>query len=364
MNKFKVPIKNVLFMYSYIWDKFDKKDFNSLSSEDDFDSSNIFAELFLLNINKIIKRGLYKEYNEKCDELNTVKGKIDIISTINKQSLKNCKIYCKFDDLEENNIYNQILKYIAIRLYKTIDINAENKKKLNKVILYFSQVDYVEIKKDAFKKLIFNRSNYYYFYILKICELIYNSQMLSDQKGKYMFYDLFSDDKKMQYVFELFVYKFYEKELPRKYKIEYQHQLDWQLTGGNQSLLPIMKIDTLITSSDETIVIDTKYKKKYTNVNFDKESLISENMYQMMSYLNNINVNNNLKGILLYPLPYNYNSIDESYDCNVVSKIHGIVGAKIQFITIDLSQKWKKISCDLLNIIDKQLGDLKKEQLK
>ena len=53
MNKFKVPIKNVLFMYSYIWDSVNTKDFIDLSSEDNFASSNIYAELFLININPV-----------------------------------------------------------------------------------------------------------------------------------------------------------------------------------------------------------------------------------------------------------------------------------------------------------------------
>ncbi len=363
MSKFKVPIKNALFMYSYIWDKVENKDYTNLSAEDDFKSSNIYAELFLINISKIIKRGLYKEYIVRNNELNTIKGKIDIVSTINNQSLRNGKVYCEYDELEENNIYNQILKYIAIRLYKSYDINKENKKKLNRIILYFNQVDYVEINRDSFNRLLFNRSNFHYFYILKICELIYNSQILSDNSGKYMFYDVFEDDKAMEHVFELFVNKFYEHELPKKYKVSYQSQINWQLTGGDKTILPIMKMDTLIRTKEETIIIDTKYKKNYTSENFGKETFVSENMYQMMAYLNNVNVKNSLKGILLYPLPYNAESVNESYDCKVVSTVQGMTDAKLQFITIDLSQDWRKISCDLLYIIDKQLGDQKKEEL-
>ena len=198
---------------------------------------------------------------------------------------------------------------------------------------------------------------------MKICELIYNSQILSDKSGKYMFYDLFDGDKNMEYVFELFVNKFYEHELPKRYKVSYQNQLDWQLDGGDKSILPVMKMDTLIKTQEETIIIDTKYKKKYTNENFGKVTFVSENMYQMMAYLNNVNVQNSLKGILLYPLPYNAEPINESYNCKVVSTTKGIMDAKLQFITIDLSQDWRKISCDLLYIIDKQLSDIKKEEL-
>lgn len=364
MNKFKVPIKNVLFMYSYIWDRVNNKDFINLSSEDDFDSSNIYAELFLINIKRIIKKGLYKEYIEKNEELNTVKGKLDIQSIINKQTLRYGKVYCDYDELIENNLLNQIIKYIAIRLYKSTDISKDNKKKLNRIILYFNQVDYVEIDKYSFDKINFNKSNYYYFYMIKICQLIYNSQMLSESSGKYSFYNLFDNDENMNNVFELFVYKFYEQELPKKkYKVKYQSQLNWNVSSGNKSLLPIMKMDTFIKSNEETIILDTKYYKDYLTTNYDKESLISGNMYQMMAYLNNVNATNDLKGILLYPLPFNGEPIYESYDVKVVSQEMGAIDAKIQFNTIDLSQDWRKITCDLLKIIDKDIANEKANQL-
>ena len=163
MNKFKVPIKNVLFMYSYIWDKVDSKDYINLSDEDDFISSNIYAELFLINIKKILRRGLYKTYITNNNLLSVIKGKIDFPSTINTQTLKNGKIYCNYDELVEDNIFNQIIKSIAIRLYKSSDITRENQKKLNKIILYFNQVTFIELKKSDFKNLKFNKR-----YLIKI----------------------------------------------------------------------------------------------------------------------------------------------------------------------------------------------------
>ena len=48
MNKFKVPIKNALFMYSYIWDKACSEDLINIDANDNFKSSNIFAELYLI----------------------------------------------------------------------------------------------------------------------------------------------------------------------------------------------------------------------------------------------------------------------------------------------------------------------------
>lgn len=351
MNKFKVPIKNALFMYSYIWDKIEKKDFTNISFEDDFESSNIYIELFLINIKKILAKGLYKEYITKNERLRVVKGKIDFIKSINKQSLKNGQVYCDHDELEENNIYNKIIKSIAIRLYKSSDITKENKKRLNRVILYFNQVEYIELKKDDFKNITFNRNNSYYFLLIKICELIYNAQMLSEKTGKYVFYDLFSSDENMNNVFELFINKFYQHELDKIYKVKYQSILNWDVSGGNIDLLPIMKLDTLIVSPDETIIIDTKYYKNYLVDNgFNKKELRSGHLYQMMSYMNNIRCNNNLRGILLYPKPFEEKEIYESYDVNVVSG-NSVKEAKIEFITIDLSEDWRNIKNKLLKII-------------
>lgn len=351
MNKFKVPIKNALFMYSYIWDKVYTNIFTELSSDDAFNSSNIYVELFLINIKKVLSKGLYKEYVSNNEKLNIVRGKIDFINTINQQSLLNGQIYCDYDELVENNIYNQIIKSIAIRLSRTSDISKENKTRLNKVILYFNQVDYIELKKDYFKTITFNRNNSYYFMMIKICELIFNAQMLSEKTGKYVFYDLFSSDENMNNVFELFVNKFYQHELEKKYKVKYQSLLNWDLSGGNLDLLPIMKLDTLILSSDETIIIDTKYYKNYLVDNgFNKKELRSGHLYQMMSYMNNIKCNNKLRGILLYPLPFDENDIYESYDVNVVSGSI-VKEAKIEFVTIDLSDDWRNIKNKLLKII-------------
>ena len=358
MNGFKVPIKNVLFMYSYIWDVVNEKDYINLSSEDDFDSSNIFAELFLINIKKILKIGLLKTYANYNDALNVIKGKIDFPSTLNKYSLINGKIYCNYDELVEDNVYNQILKSIAIRLYKSSDITSQNKKRLKKIILYFNQVSLIELSKEVFVNLSFNKYNKYYFIIIKICELIFNTQMLNQFLGEYTFYDLFSSDEKMNSVFELFINKFYQHELPKKYRVKYQSVLNWNLYGGNKSLLPIMKLDTLITSSEETIIIDTKYYKKYFVENyFNHEKLRSEHIYQMISYMNNIETNNILRGILLYPLSFDEKPLNELYIGKVVSD-NNVKDAFIQFKTIDLSKDWREIKKDLVNIINFDNNDI------
>lgn len=83
-----------------------------------------------------------------------------------------------------------------------------------------------------------------------------------------------------------------------------------------------MKTDTEIISPFETIIIDTKYYENYfVNGRFYKKTLIINNMYQMFTYLNSVNVNNKLIGILLFSLPFYEKSINESYSTEVISSL-------------------------------------------
>ena len=66
--------------------------------------------------------------------------------------------------------------------------------------------------------------------------------------------------------------------------------------------------------------------------------------------MNNIKANNLLRGILLYPLPFNEKPINEIYEGKVVSD-NNVKNAFIQFTTIDLSKDWREIKKQLLDII-------------
>lgn len=342
-------------MFSYIWDKAEAIDFALKDNNDDFDSPNILAKLFIENIKDILKIGLYREYKLHKEEIKGIKGKIDFKESLNRLSLKNAKAVCEYDNLDENNIINQIIKTVAYKLYKSNGIQDIYIRELNNILLYFNNVDIINVTEKSFD-IQFNRNNYYTYFLIMICKLINECTMLSEDDGKYKFINILDDDKKMELVFELFIYKFYEKELKNEYKVYSQQHLNWKLENGQQSILPSMRMDTVLYGKhiDKTIIIDTKYYPNYMKNSFyseeDKKTLISGNLYQMNAYMNNINTDNELVGMLLYPMPYSKNEISEKYNIDVVS--NGIVKkAILQIQTINLNNEWRKIKEELMKII-------------
>ena len=339
----KVPIKNVLYMFSYIWDKAEFFDYTRLSNNDDFDSVNIFAELFLINIDSYIKRWIYREYNEKTEEIRWIKWKINFKESLNNLSFQNAKAFCTYDELETNNLINEIIKSTAYKLYKTSGLDEKYKKKLNNTLLYFNHVDLIQIKNSDFDKIIFNKNNMYCFYFIMICKLIHYSTILSEDVWEYKFINILDDDNRMKDIFELFVYKFYQKHL--KAEVFRQKQLEWNFQWENEDYLPIMKMDTYIETDNEAIVIDTKYYKDVLTDNMGSKSFISDNMYQVYTYMNHVKTDKKVRWILLYP--YNWEEINEKYDTKLVSW----KDAKFEFRTIDLSKDRRNIESDLLEII-------------
>ena len=214
----KVPIKNILYMFSYIWNKAEDVDFALKDNKDDFESYNILAKLFIENIKDILKIGLYREYKSYTEEIKGIKGKIDFKESLNQMSFQNAKAVCEYDNFDENNMINQIIKTTAYRLYKADEIQESYRRELNNILLYFNNVDIIDITNRLFD-ICFNRNNYYTYFTIRVCKLIKECTMLSEDDGMYKFVNILDDDKKMETIFELFIYKFYSIELKSEYKV-------------------------------------------------------------------------------------------------------------------------------------------------
>lgn len=63
------------------------------------------------------KQGLYREYINFHENLMTMKGKLDINGSIRNKINHVQRLACEYDNLSENNLFNQILKATAIIPY-------------------------------------------------------------------------------------------------------------------------------------------------------------------------------------------------------------------------------------------------------
>lgn len=299
MAENSILIKNIYYMLAYAFQILNQGAYEDMATEEFENAHDLFAAILSNGISYQLKQGLYKSYIPYEENLTTVKGKININETIKNQMAKKQMIYCEFDEFSENNIYNQIIKTTANLLLKSNDVSSKYRASLKKVLLFFENVDTVNLSLIRWDTIRFSRNNQNYRILLSVCRLLIEGMLFTTESGDQKLAEFF-DEQRMCALYEKFILEYYKKEFPKLYVDA--PEIKWQLDDDNDYLLPKMLSDIVIKSGGKTLIIDAKYYQKNLSNYFSKETVISNNLYQIFAYVKNQDVGNtgNVSGLLLY----------------------------------------------------------------
>ena len=105
-----IPVQNIYYLFLYAWNKFQEGKSLELNLEDSPDIPNLFSNIFVNSLKRLIKRGLYKNYKSKTNELQYIKGKINFPISIRNNFENRGKVFCELDSLSIDSIPNKIIK--------------------------------------------------------------------------------------------------------------------------------------------------------------------------------------------------------------------------------------------------------------
>ena len=114
-------------MLAYAFRVLKQENYGQVATEEFENIHNLLAAILSKGISQQLKQGLYREYIEYSDDLNVLRCKLNIVGTIKNQLQHKRLLSCEFDELSEDNIFNQILKLTATMLIKNRNVNAEYK---------------------------------------------------------------------------------------------------------------------------------------------------------------------------------------------------------------------------------------------
>ena len=293
-------IRNIYYMLTYAFQELKQNNYEEIAGEEFEEIHDLFAEILLRGISFQLKQGLHKEYISCHGSLSTLKGKLDICGTVNNLMRKQQKIDCEYDELSENNKFNQILKTTVQFLLKHPKVKSDRKAALKRLMLFFSDVEAVDILTIDWTTMRFDRNCKTYRMLLYVCYFILDGMLMTTERGAYKMKE-FSDEH-MCRLYEKFVLEYYRKHYPElKAKAT---QIDWNIDKeqSTSSILPIMRTDIMLTFKERTLIIDTKYYSRSMQSQFDKRTIHSNNLYQIHSYVMNYDTNHTGKvdGMLLY----------------------------------------------------------------
>lgn len=333
-------------MLAYAFRELRQCHYESIAGEKFDNVYELMSEILIRGVSYQLKQGLHKEYIPKHESLMTVKGRINITETLHERFQRKMTVSCDYDDLSENCLFNSILKTTMNVLLTSMPVKDSQKTELKKLLLFFADVEIVELTRIKWRQLRFDRNTQTYKMLLYICYFVLDGMLLSAEKGEFKLMT-FSDEH-MSRLYEKFILEYYRKEHPETRARA--KQIEWNIDKDVSSadILPILKTDVFLTLKDRILIIDAKYYTTSMQTNFDRRTIHSQNLYQILAYALNEDgaheVRGKVDGMLLYA------KTDE--DMVPDGKMKWKDGPTIFFRSLDLGVDFDKIKSQLDSLIE------------
>ena len=347
VDKGTIFIRNVYEMLAYAYQDLRPDGEDDLSGEEFERIHDLFAAILAKGLARQLKQGLHREYQGQEEDLEGLRGKIDMAGTIRLRLAKKRRIACEFDELSEDNLLNRIIKTTALLLLKHGDVSKERREELRRYMPFLADVEEIEASSIRWSEIRFTRNTRGYRMLIAACHLVIEGMLLTDERGDIRLMN-YIKPQYMERLFEKFVLNYYAKKHPRLNAGN--PQIRWMLDDGIGDLLPIMQSDIMLHRDGRYLIIDTKY---YTHSlsyreEYGSHAVHSNNLYQIFTYVKNkeaelikANVPHEVSGMLLYA------GTDEALQPN---NTYQMSGNSISVKTLDLNRDFSEISAQLDDI--------------
>lgn len=324
--------------------------------------SDLLVHVLLNATEDVLKRGMAQGYFVFGDEIDGIKGKVNIGETLKQQGRHlQGKMFCQYDELTSDILINQIIYSTLLDSAKIVGLSMANKDRIAKTLRRMPQTKRIRITEHMLNSVKLYRNNIYYHSALNVCRLLHQSALPNESfVGKQEFLDIMDDERLMNRIFEKFLMNFYKQECRQDFPEVSRSYIRFQLTPYGMTfakstdvayaLLPIMETDVTLYNpqTKKKIILDAKYYKDTLVSRYgEKGKVRREHLSQILSYVMNQEnetqpQTKNTKGILVYP------TVDTELDMSYVYKNTNHI---IRVCTVNLNQDWRLIEKRLKEII-------------
>ena len=337
-----IPIRNIYYMLSYAFQVLREQGYKNIETEQFDNVAELCAAILSRGVSLQLKRGLGREYIENTDPLSSVRGRIEISESIKTQSLMKKQLVCSYDDFSENSYLNRIIKS-TMELLLHSDIAPSRKKELRKLLVFFNNIDLLDVHTINWK-IQYNRNNQTYRMLISICFLVIKGLLQTNTDGTTRLMD-FLDEQRMCRLYEKFILEYYRREFPQISASA--SQIPWALDDGIGEMLPVMQTDIMLSRGSQVLIIDAKYYSHTTQTQYDTQTLHSGNLYQIFTYVKNKEADmgdapHSVLGLLLYAKTDELVQPDSTYQMS---------GNRISVKTLNLDCEFSEIAMQLDEIV-------------
>ena len=170
----------------------------------------IFISMFLCELEALVKKGIKSDYVALEENLNFLRGKLNINEQIKRNSIHKERFYVGYSEFLSDIKINRIIKTTLKFLYKKSN-SSKNQQKIRELLFIFDEVSECEDYKNFFAKLVINRQVKHYEQTLLWCKIFLLNNSFTPHNGDDLAFALLFD---MNALFESYVGNFIKKSFP------------------------------------------------------------------------------------------------------------------------------------------------------
>lgn len=264
----------------------------------------VYFELFLIEVEALIRKGLIKQYRKQTENTKALKGKLEFAGHICKNSIHKERFFTTHQVYDHKHLLHEVL-HNALTIVEQFTTGSRLQDLTKRVLLNFPEVSNKTVSVQQINGIQLNRKSNIYGSALELARLIILNYSPDISSGKEKMLSLLFD---MNNLWEEFILKEVQKACVNT-TIEVSGQ-ESKSFWGNNSLRP----DIVLRKDGKTYIIDTKWKRP------EKSSASVNDLRQMYAYCRFWNAE---KALLLYP-GINTDNQFQSYltdDYSVVEKV-------------------------------------------
>jgi 5-methylcytosine-specific restriction enzyme subunit McrC len=316
----------------------------------------ILIRLFCDKLFVQVKRGLVRRYESREENLSVLRGKLGVVEQVRLNAANPERLFCRFDEFQEDNPLNQVLK-AAIRLLLKVSREQKNQRQLVELLLVFEGASDCSMASLPWHRVVFDRMSDRYKSCYKLAELFLKKTPPDVSGGSMQGFSLFFD---MNVLFEEYIGRMAVRVFrPLGYQVTLQGPQKYLAHDENQYRDAFaMKPDVVGQLNSQTAwIVDTKWKplaKKnpWNSLTTEQKDVVAQSdFYQMYAYANRYDCPD---VVLLYP-HYKELGLDAgvrgSYLLNPwMHEVSNPKSKRVRVATIDL-EKLETVPAQLIQII-------------
>lgn len=366
----KIPIENLYYLLCYAWGVSDQLDKVKVDGEKCHSLENLLSMVLLNACDRLLRRGLVREYRYKEQEVEGIRGKLNLAETLKSGKYLYGQTICQVDELTQDVVINRVILSTLKRLMRIEGIDENIRVRLRKTLARFPHIAEIRVTEGLPGRLLRHlpgrfqglRQNGVYSLALNVCKLIWVSTLPSkDKDGRLEFVDFTEDEFRMNCIFERFLMNFCKLNCREEFPEVHREYIDFQLSPFGMMFkeageaLPMMETDVTLfnPATQEKLILDAKfYREALVSKYGGREKVRREHLSQILSYVMNQEDRSkphtlNACGALVYP------TVDEDFDFSYRYKK---TGHRIYVRTVNLGQPWREIEERVKEIVKRGRG--------